>query len=139
MDKGYSAERQDMLTRSVMDSGPGKVRRRFTAGSVLVQPRWLFTHRQLAVFDWWFLAHVRAGAEPFYWPYPWRKPTNPVSAAYEHQYLFLRTRFKKLNAYKQIGGAYSNYSELVSQNPNYYETFIRTVWEVTAELEVLPQ
>lgn len=71
---GYSDEQQDVLIRSNMDSGPGKVRKRFTSSSLYIQAKWVLTFEQLQVLKNFFHWTINQGADEFWWPNPWVRP-----------------------------------------------------------------
>lgn len=51
-----------------MDSGPARVRRRFTTGVTQYQATWHFTGQQLAIFEAWFVHQAQSGASWFSMP-----------------------------------------------------------------------
>ena len=137
---GYTVELQDTLLRSAMDTGPGKVRRRFTTGSAYVSATWLFTRQQLDWFHIFYTDALANGADVFLWPDPWTRPDIVSENAndeqrYAEQYYFHVARFRKLGQYKLVGGTRAPEKGV----PNTDSLSLATVWEVSAELEVLPR
>ena len=168
--EGYAVEMQDTSLRSAMDTGPGKVRQRFSAASSYVTANWRMDRTQLQVFHDWYVNTLHRGTLPFLWPDPWTKPYHvavvdpghthngtPVTPnvngccpqhpwvvmllgdlgdakAYELQYNWMTVRFRKLNPYKPAGGT----QVLTSGVPSSTYSSLALLWEVSAELEILP-
>lgn len=169
----YGVEMQDTSLRSAMDTGPGKVRPRFSAASSYVTVNWRMDRTQLQAFHDWYVGTLHRGALSFLWPDPWTKPyrlmavdpghthngvpVNPnvngccpqhpwivllsgdagETKAYEMQYNWMTTRFRKLNPYKPVGGTKVLESN-VPVTPTLSYSSLALVWEVSAELEILP-
>lgn len=172
----YGIELQDTALRSAMDTGPGKVRRRFSSYSTYITANWRMTRAQLNTFHSWYGNTLQQGSLTFLWPDPWIKPlwsqagsnypaayqdpghthngtpvpnvngccpTHPwvvmlagdagLAKLYEIQYIWYTARFRKLNAYKPVGGT----RVLESNAPTGYAS-LALLWEVSAELELIP-
>lgn len=67
---GLEEKIQDVCVRTAMESGPAKVRRRFTAASVFISGQLVLSTSQLSVFDSFFRDSVAMGSLPFYWKHP---------------------------------------------------------------------
>lgn len=170
---GYAVEMQDTSLRSAMDTGPGKVRRRFSAASSYVTANWRMDRTQLYAFHDWYVNTLQRGTLTFLWPDPWTKPYHVVvvdpthnhngsfpipnvngccpqhpwvvmlagdagsAKAYELQYDWMTVRFRKLNPYKPVGGTMVLESN-VPATPTLSYSSLALLWEVSAELEILP-
>lgn len=88
LEAGYQESIEDQTTETPMESGPAKVRRRFTVAfrrfTVTVQ----MDPTQAAVFEAFFLVTLAAGSLPFTWVHPrtrvaktfrFRKPAPSIS------------------------------------------------------------
>lgn len=119
---GFGVTYQDAVLRSQMDTGPGKVRRRFSAVSRQVSTRWVFHTLQMYAFRAWYSQILKDGSLSFDWYYP---VTNAL----------VRARFKTSPNYKPVGSPMT----LKTANHGAGEfQYLEGLWEVTAELEVLP-
>jgi hypothetical protein len=61
----YALEQQDATSRTDMESGPARQRRRFTAVVTHVPVRWRLSQNNFATFEAWFHLKIRDGAEWF--------------------------------------------------------------------------
>ena len=66
----YQENRQSQLIRSQMDTGPAKIRRRFTANSAEYSVSWEFTGSQLSTFETFFNSTIDGGSVEFTWVQP---------------------------------------------------------------------
>lgn len=66
----YRERFADVLLRTKMDTGPDKVRRRFTAGVQSLSGSMLMTGAQLATLESFFATTLQGGALPFDWVHP---------------------------------------------------------------------
>lgn len=135
---GMQIEMQDTVLRSSMDTGPGKTRRRFTAGSSYLTLTWALSCTQLyRLADWW-AEELLAGSLAFDWVHPltgatvqarFRKP--PSVKPMGQQTLVVRlssgrpaiNSFIKVNAEPPVG-------TLIQR--------LEGLWQFSGELEVLP-
>lgn len=149
---------QDTSLRSAMDAGPGKVRRRFTAAAKYYKVAWLFpeheikykleggtqefTHSPIDVFEQFYEVDLLNGAATFLWPDPFKTPplqvlgaagNGPIPPAYTDRYLFLTARFKGPYSKKKI--SFANDPQLIQAEKSMRYA---AIWEVSAELEILP-
>lgn len=62
---GYQFAPDATTIKTDMDSGPARVRRRYTSGNTPVQATWVFTTLQLAIFEAWFVQQAFSGAAWF--------------------------------------------------------------------------
>lgn len=67
---GYSESLPDVTIKSDMDSGPAKVRRRFTAGVTPISGTIMVTAAQLATFITFFNSTLLGGSLRFSWTEP---------------------------------------------------------------------
>lgn len=67
---GYSEKPQSQVTRSEMDAGPAKSRRRFTAGTTDLAWAAVITGAQIATLESFYDSDIAAGALPFDMPHP---------------------------------------------------------------------
>lgn len=116
---GWSEDRQDNVIRSQMDAGPAKTRRRFTAVPKYQTCRWVFNSEQLRIFEEWWETEIYSGAISFHW-------MSPVSDK------LVQARFRKPYTFKPMG------EPMVIKTAESGEKYIYGLWEVTGELEVLP-
>ena len=149
---------QDTALRSVMDAGPGKVRRRFTAAAKYYKLSWLFpehevkymlegttseqTHSPIDVFEYFYEVTLLNGTATFSWPDPFKtKPLqvlgatgdDPIPPAYSVRYPFLFARFKGPYSKKKV--SFTSDPQAIQDNKSM--RFVG-IWEVSAELEILP-
>lgn len=75
---GYSETPQSQVTRSQMDAGPTKTRRRFTAGTAKVPFACHLSLEQIDTFEAFFDSDIAAGALPFDIPHPRTRAIVPV-------------------------------------------------------------
>jgi len=68
--RGFSESGEDQTVRTSMDVGPGKVRRRLTAGVRDMTWPFLLTTAQIATLDTFFYTTLLGGALPFTHPDP---------------------------------------------------------------------
>lgn len=61
----YGFDITDATVRTDMDSGPARVRRRFTAAPDMLSASWKFTEAQMAIFRTFFEADAQHGAAWF--------------------------------------------------------------------------
>lgn len=136
--QGFQAEFQDNVIRSQMDSGPGKLRRRFSAAAMYYPVTWMFTRPQLQEFYNWFVDEVFSGSISFSW-------THPITG------LTVIARFRKPPSIKPVSdqvlktviagsttvatdGHFGNRATTAGQ-PSHS---IEGLWQVNGEIEVLP-
>jgi hypothetical protein len=62
---GYAVEPQDATTRTDMEAGPARQRRRFTSVPTRVPVRWRLSQMDFATFEAWFRLKISGGAEWF--------------------------------------------------------------------------
>ena len=65
---GYELQRQKGAIRTDMDSGPARVRRRFTRVPTRIPQAWLLTTKEFGMFEWWFEKTLDGGAAWFEGP-----------------------------------------------------------------------
>lgn len=65
---GYQFTPDATTIKTDMDSGPPRVRRRYTSANTPVQATWVLTELQLAVFEAWFVQQAQSGAAWFLVP-----------------------------------------------------------------------
>ncbi len=81
----------DTSMRTSMDSGPTKVRRRYTSGSRVFTVRYHLTKLQVATLDAFFVTTSRSGSLPFNWTHPRTgaaceaRMRAPKYGAFEHE------------------------------------------------------
>ena len=63
--EGFSKQPQDNVTRTAMDAGPQKARRRYTARTVRYSGRQVFDAAELAVFEQFFHTVLAGGVLRF--------------------------------------------------------------------------
>ena len=71
--EGYTERRMDGSLRSEMETGPAKVRRRFTATPVFVSLNYLMTGAQVQALDDFYATTTLQGSLRFDWNHPRRK------------------------------------------------------------------
>ena len=64
---GYSETPPAVVLRTPMDTGPAKVRRRFTGGTRNITVRQLLTTAQVDILDTFFMGDLGGGALAFEW------------------------------------------------------------------------
>lgn len=62
---GYALEPQDATTRTDMEAGPARKRRRFTGTPTRIPVRWRLSPTDFATFEAWFRLKISGGAEWF--------------------------------------------------------------------------
>lgn len=62
---GYQFSADATTIKTDMDSGPPRVRRRYTSANTAVTASWLLNDLQLAIFEAWFVQQVQSGAAWF--------------------------------------------------------------------------
>jgi hypothetical protein len=62
---------QDILLRTQMDSGPPKIRRRYTGASRYLTCSFVFTFEQAAAFNNWYQGDLGFGSNRFNWITPY--------------------------------------------------------------------
>ena len=62
---GYAVQPQDAITRTDMESGPARTRRRTTRAISRIPVRWRFTALEFGLFEAWFHVKVADGADWF--------------------------------------------------------------------------
>lgn len=67
---GYTETPPDTTIRTASDTGPNKIRRRFTAGVRKFMVRTLLTTAQVATLDTLYITTLEGGALPFDWTHP---------------------------------------------------------------------
>ncbi len=65
---GYQFAPDSTTISTDMDSGPPRVRRRYTKANTHYQSSWTFTQQQLATFEAWFVLNANSGAAWFSMP-----------------------------------------------------------------------
>lgn len=76
--QGFSEGMPDTTLRTQMDAGPGKTRKRFSAGIKLFQFELILTADQAATFDTFFRTDTADGALPF----DWKNPRTDVAVSF---------------------------------------------------------
>lgn len=66
--EGYKLKIKPRLSSTDMDSGPRRVRRRYTRSPTIASMRWQFSEREFGLFEWWFENRLNAGASWFSGP-----------------------------------------------------------------------
>lgn len=74
----YAEAVQDPTIRSEMDTGPPKVRRRWTATITTLSASWRVTGEVLENFLAWYRSAISYGTTPFSWTHP--RTGDPVTA-----------------------------------------------------------
>lgn len=67
---GFGEAPPDTTLRSSMDTGPQKVRRRYTAGPRIFRLQYRMTTTQVAILDAFYITTSRAGSILFNWTHP---------------------------------------------------------------------
>lgn len=62
---GYGLEPQPAFTRTDMDAGPARQRRRFTQAPTEITVQLVMTREQMAIFEAWFEHRIASGADWF--------------------------------------------------------------------------
>ncbi|MBL8967959.1 MAG: hypothetical protein JNG85_13205 [Spirochaetaceae bacterium] len=70
LEQGYSEAAPDTSLRTKMDSGPDKLRRRYTAAPRAFSLRYHLTRDEVATLDAFFVTTVRSGTLRFNWTHP---------------------------------------------------------------------
>lgn len=105
---------QDILMRSQMDSGPPKVRRRFSGASRYLTCYFVFNWDQANAFNVWYQGDLRYGAMDFDWIAPYNNA--PVKA-----------RLRKPPTVTPM-------STILHRTDGGYHT----LWKYTCDIEILP-
>jgi len=88
---GFSETPPDTSVRSSMDSGPDKIRRRYTAGPRLFSLKYHLTKALVATLDDFFVTTSRSGSLAFNWTHPRTgaaceaRMRAPKYGAFEHE------------------------------------------------------
>jgi hypothetical protein len=70
--EGYQETAPTMVRRSVVDQGPPKVARRYTAALYTIACRYAMDTVQLGIFDQFYWGAAGGGSVIVEWPHPWR-------------------------------------------------------------------
>lgn len=70
LESGYQERFQDQTIESQMDTGPAKVRRRFTKAIRFFNATVLMTAAQADTFETFWLTTLKGGSLPFDWVHP---------------------------------------------------------------------
>ncbi len=70
LENGYQESLEDQTIETQMDSGPAKVRRRFTTGFRKYQLVIQMDTDQMALFETFYLETLQGGSLPFDWLHP---------------------------------------------------------------------
>lgn len=61
--QGYALALTDETVQTQFESGPLRIRRRFSAGPVAISARWVMSADQVAILESWFSFTAQSGAE----------------------------------------------------------------------------
>ena len=95
LESGYQESLEDQTIETQMDSGPAKVRRRFTTGYRKYQLVIQMSAAQMEIFETFFLETLQGGSLPFDWLHPrtrapktfrFRRPPPSISPIGGSQY-----------------------------------------------------
>lgn len=73
---GYQEKFQDQTVESQMDTGPAKIRRRFTKAIRFIQASMLLTADQVSAFETFWVTTCKGGSIPFDWVHPRTQSTT---------------------------------------------------------------
>lgn len=99
---GYSEKMNTGVIRTDMDTGPAKVRRRFTAVTADLTVKFAITQAQSGIFDAWFVGTLYGGAITFEWTNPRTNTSETFRIKGEPSYsnqdtqLFLTLQLEKM-------------------------------------------
>lgn len=62
---GYQFGPDSTTIKTDMDSGPPRVRRRYTSANTAIQASWTFDQLQMAIFEAWWVQQAQSGAAWF--------------------------------------------------------------------------
>lgn len=90
LEQGYGENLEDQSMETQMDSGPAKIRRRFTTSTRRFQVVVQMTPEEADIFETFYLNTVSGGSVPFDWVHPrtrvaktfrFRKPAPSIQVA----------------------------------------------------------
>lgn len=70
LESGFQERLQDQVVESQMDSGPAKIRRRFTKAIRFFACQMLMTPEQTTTFETFWQTTLKGGSLPFDWVHP---------------------------------------------------------------------